>query len=190
MRGSSTSQTASDVQNPLPGLLHTPLGLALLELQGAINLPAPEEEETAPNSGAADAVSDQKETTTPIGRLVFPDYDPDRAADGNKTWMKRAYLYVGPHQRLTGEVQALAKPLAVIRPRRPVMPCSRTSALEGEEEEDVNMNDPSLNDDDGHSARHADENGCEELEIAEIIRYKLIFSSRPEPIAAGIKELD
>ncbi len=84
--------------------------------------------------------------TTSIGRLVFPDYDASDTS-GNSAWMKRVYLYVGQHQRMTGEVKKLVKPLAVIRRR------------DGRESE-----------------------GEDELEIVEIVRWKVLFSSRPEPV--------
>ena len=62
--------------------------------------------------------------------------------------MKSVHLYVGQHQRLTGEVKKLPNPVAVIRKR-----------------------------DRGEAAAEG-----EELEIAEIVYYKVIFSSRPEPV--------
>ena len=88
--------------NPLPNLLQTPSGVAILEIQGKINLPEPE------NLTSTNA--------TPIGHLVFPHYRKDDPPT-NVTWMKTVHLYVGRYQRLTGEVKKLAKPLAVIRRR-------------------------------------------------------------------------
>lgn len=128
--------------NPLPTLLQTPSGLALLELQGTINLPAHDDEDAIAVEGAV------KET--PIGRLVFPDFEEGMQGQG---WMKRVYLYVGQHQRLTGEVKKLPKAVAVIR---------RRTAESGEllERQD----------------------GEEELEIVEIVKFKIIFSTRPEPV--------
>ena len=127
----------SHVENPLPQVLQTPAGLAILELQGTIHTP-----ETPPDEGA-NAIS-----STTVGRLVFPDYvkgDPE-----SKAWMKKVHLYVGPHQRLTGEVKKLANPMAVLRRK-----IGTSSAVVGEDE----------------------------LEIAEIIYYKILFSSRPEPVS-------
>lgn len=121
--------------SPLPGLLQTPSGLAILEIQGTIHLPDQ-------GNGSED---EQIET----GKLVFPYYDASHPAE-DQSWMKRAYLYVGKHQRLTGEVKKLSKPVAVIRKRQK----------------------------DGFSA----EDDVEDLEIAEIIHYKVIFSQRPEPV--------
>ncbi|CEJ82241.1 hypothetical protein VHEMI02317 [[Torrubiella] hemipterigena] len=88
------------VPSPLPTLLQTPSGLAILELQGTINLPSDAEGAPLPD--------------IEIGRLHFPDYIPD--AEGS-AWMKRAHLYVGQHQRLTGEVKKLPRALAVVRRR-------------------------------------------------------------------------
>ena len=62
--------------------------------------------------------------------------------------MGRVHLYVGQHQRLTGEVKKLPNPVAVIRKR-----------------------------DRGEATTDGDE-----LEIAEMVYFKLIFSSRPEPV--------
>lgn len=67
--------------------------------------------------------------------------------------MKKVYLYVGKHQRLTGEVKKLAKPLGVIR----------------KAERDENHSDDS-------------QSGEEELEIVDIVKFKLLFSGRPEPV--------
>ena len=129
---------SSRVSNPLPQLLQTPSGLALLEIQGTINMPPinPNIEST----GLAENIS--------IGRLVFPYQSPN---DFSETWMKRVYLYIGRHQRMTGEVKKLPKPLAVVR----------RVAKNGQ---DV-----------------ADEE--EELEIAEIVYHRIIFSNRPEPVS-------
>jgi chromosome transmission fidelity protein 8 len=91
---------SSQVFNPLPRLLQTPSGLAILELQGTINLPSPPEA-----SGLQ---------STSVGRLEFPDYHP-QIPSGDKTWMKKIYLYVGKHQRLTGEIKKLSKPLGLVR---------------------------------------------------------------------------
>ena len=128
----SPAQTAVTTStNPLPRLLQTPGGLAILEIQGDINLPA-----ASPSS-----------STIFIGRLVFPEHSPDESSD-IKSWMKTVHLYVGQHQRLTGEVKKLPNPVAVIRKR-----------------------------DRGEAIAEGDE-----LEIAEIIYFKVIFSSRPEPV--------
>ncbi|KAL9067599.1 MAG: hypothetical protein Q9161_006788 [Pseudevernia consocians] len=117
--------------NPLPQLLQTPGGLAILEIQGSINLP------TASSSSP----------TISIGRLVFLDYITGGSPE-DKSWMKRVHLYIGQHQRLTGEVKKLPNPVAVIRKRE-----SGEAITEGDE-----------------------------LEIAEIVYFKVIFSSRPEPV--------
>ena len=140
-RGRSLDQD----RNPLPQLLQTPSGLAILELQGTINIPLSNEEK-APDSEALSS-------STAVGRLVFPNYDPDDVTEST-AWMKCVHLYVGQHQRLTGEVRKLASPLAVVRRRE--------------------TSDP----DSGETP-----NESEQLEIAEIIYYKVLFSSRPEPMS-------
>ena len=96
--------------NPFPSILHTPTGLAILELQGTFNTP----------------------TTNQIGNLVFNPDDP-----------MKCYLYVGKHQRMQGVVQKLGKPYGVLR------------KSDGEEEE---------------------------LEIVDVVKYKVLFKMRPEPV--------
>lgn len=63
--------------------------------------------------------------------------------------MKRVYFFAGKHQRLTGEVRKLAKPLAVL---------TKAEDAEGEGE------------------------GGEALKVQEVVRYKIVFSQRPEPV--------
>ncbi|KAL8868967.1 MAG: hypothetical protein Q9174_004625 [Haloplaca sp. 1 TL-2023] len=138
-RGSNLNQD----QNPLPQLLQTPSGLAILELQGTINIPLLNKEK------ASDA--EAQSSSTAVGRLVFPNYDPDDVTEST-SWMKRVHLYVGQHQRLTGEVKKLSSPLAVIRRKQAPHSDGEDTSAE-----------------------------VEELEIAEIIYYRVLFSSRPEP---------
>jgi chromosome transmission fidelity protein 8 len=123
---------ASVAAQALPQLLQTPSGLAIVEIQGTVN---------APTNDSA-----------PIGKLMFPHYDSQNPTE-DTSWQKRVYLYVGKHQRLTGEVKKLAKPLAVVRRQE------FQTAIQG----------TSNNTDDA-------------LEIAEIVYYKILFSSRPEPV--------
>ncbi|EKV04897.1 Chromosome transmission fidelity protein 8 [Penicillium digitatum] len=135
-----TTTTASTPNNPLPTLLQTPSGLALLELQGTINIPSGNEEDDLDYSTSTDNPASTFET--PIGKLMFPDYSVHNPDDTR--WMKRAYLYVGRYQRMTGEVKKLPRPIAVLQKRQ------------------------------------ASE--VEELEVVEIVRYKIFFKSRPEPV--------
>ncbi|KAL8946313.1 MAG: hypothetical protein Q9222_007269 [Ikaeria aurantiellina] len=130
--------------NPLPQLLQTPSGLAILELQGTINVP--------PISDEHDEETMAVHPPTTVGKIVFPTYRPDDVTE-SKAWMKQVHLYVGRHQRLTGEVQKLSTPLAVIRRK----PNGDITGSSGEE--------------------------TEELQVAEIIYYKILFSSRPEPLS-------
>lgn len=145
----STPPPNSASRNLLPKLLHTPAGLALLELQGTINLPEHDDENAF---GVSTGFEGKRviEKETPIGRLVFPDYVEGEEGAG---WMKRVYLYVGKHQRLTGEVKKLPRAMAVIRKR---------GGGAGKEGMDVD--------------------GQEELEIVEVIKFKILFSTRPEPV--------
>lgn len=126
------------LNNPLPKLIQTPTGLALLEIQGTLNLPS-----AAPS-----------QSSIPIGRLVFPDYDPGDPT-GSTACMKTVHLYVGRHQRLTGEVKKLPKAIALLK-----------KAKNG----DVEMHE-------GDSKK-----SHEQLEMVEVVEWKIIFSSRPEPV--------
>ena len=91
---------------------------------------------------------------TPIGRLIFPDYLPDQPAE-DTAWMKRVYLYVGMHQRLTGEVKKLPKPMALIQKKKRIG---------------------------GEELAGGTELETEELEVMEIVKWKILFSQRPEPV--------
>jgi hypothetical protein len=95
--------------NPFPPLLQTPSGLAILEIQGTIHVPILQEMEDEPNGEIA-----QKEEATSIGKLVFPYYSPNNPAE-DTAWMKRVYMYIGKHQRMTGEVKKLPKALAILK---------------------------------------------------------------------------
>jgi chromosome transmission fidelity protein 8 len=125
----------SSTASPLPSLLKTPGGLALLDLQGTINHPK------QPNGEPL--IGDFS-----FGRLEFPEYDPDSVIGGT-AWMKRVFLYVGEYQRLNGEVKKLAKPFAIVRKKT-------KQAVEEDE-----------------------------LEVVDIVKYKLLFSGRPEPVGTA-----
>jgi chromosome transmission fidelity protein 8 len=141
--------------NPLPKLLQTPYGLALLEIQGTINLPPHNTDGFAASQRTSDIETDQE---TPIGHLIFPDYHPDTEEPGSAAWMNCVYLYVGKYQRLTGEVKKLPKAIAVIRKR-------------------INEGRDALETTPKETAESA-----EELEIVEIVKWKILFSHRPEPV--------
>lgn len=142
---SPSSKVEIPTNNPLPQLLQTPSGLALLEIQGTIHAPFPQASLDNDSSITAPVQTD-------IGRLEFPLYDPSTPDEEGK-WMRKVYLYVGKHQRLTGEVKKLPKAMAVIRKRE-----STSGSDEG-----------------GKGAG-------EELEIAEIVKWKIMFAGRPEPV--------
>ena len=159
----------SSIASPLPSLLHTPVGLAILEIQGTINIPDLE-------SGA---------TSTRIGKLVFPDYDAERDADREGAWMKKVWLYVG-HQRMLGEVKKLGKPLGVVGRKGTLNESEIDTTSEGKGKSDRDAGDSMDIDQDVEDAlargKEAENHGeVEELEILEIVRWKIVFSSRPEP---------
>lgn len=153
-----TSQlTEKKTVSPLPQLLQTPSGLAVLELQGTINLPEPDD--------ADDATSRERALPIPVGRLGFPDYNPEALDPTSTAWMKRVYMFIGEHQRLLGEVKKLPKPLAVVR--RYVRQPSNGGVMRDQPED------------------HQD-HAAEELEVVEIVKYKLVFAQRPEPITKTV----
>jgi chromosome transmission fidelity protein 8 len=156
---SKTSNIDSNTHNnPLPALLQTPSGLAILELQGTINFPTTTSDDDTEMETLEEPQTEEKEGTktkiieTELGKIMFPDYSDLIDPDSTK-WMKRVYLYAGRYQRMTGEVKKLAKPLAIIQRRQR----STGNGYGGEE-------------------------GQDELEIVEVIKYKIIFASRPEPV--------
>jgi chromosome transmission fidelity protein 8 len=124
--------TTEPTSNPLPQVLQTPSGLAILEIQGRLN----------------STLQTEPGTNLPVGKLDFPLYDASEPAT-NTAWQKRVHLYIGKHQRLTGEVKKLPQAIALVR---------KTDA-------------------DGQA-----------LEVAEIIRYKVLFASRPEPVGTTATE--
>lgn len=148
------SKPTSPVPSPLPHLLQTPSGLAILEIQGTINTPSLAGPDPTLSSSSSTNPS-QPPSTIPIGHLSFPLYNPALHGEEDTQWMKRAYLFVGRHQRLTGEVKKLAKPVAVLRRR-----------ARGGEEDGGGMEG-------------------EALEIVEIVRWKVLFAQRPEPVGGG-----
>jgi len=106
---SASSFDPRRTQNPFPPLLQTPSGLAILEIQGTIHVPTLQDAEDEPNGEIT-----QKEEATSIGKLVFPYYNPNSPAE-DTVWMKRVYMYIGKHQRMTGEVKKLPKALAILK---------------------------------------------------------------------------
>jgi chromosome transmission fidelity protein 8 len=131
-------------------------------MQGSINLPPHEDI----SSGEAGQNAPGTAYETPIGRLVFPEYKHGEDA-GEGKWMKKVHLYIGKHQRMTGEVKRLPTALAVIRRRKEHV----LDAGEGNN---------------GNEGKGE----AEELEIVEIVKYKILFSQRPEPVGGlGHEEL-
>ena len=132
---STSAKASSAVPNPLPDILQTPAGLAILEIQGSLN----------------STLHTEPGANLPVGKLDFPLYDA-KAPASDTAWQKRVHLYVGKHQRLTGEVKKLPQAVAVLR------------KVPGDSA-------------DGQA-----------LEVAEIIYYKVLFASRPEPVGTTSTE--
>jgi hypothetical protein len=140
----NSSSESTTFSNPLPPLLQTPSGLAILELQGTIHVPplSVEDETVMPDFSTTNQVE------TPVGKLMFPSYSASNPPE-DTSWMKHVYLYVGKHQRLTGEVKKLPKAMGIMRKK------------EG-----------------------SGVDGTDELEIVEVVKHKIVFSQRPEPVGS------
>lgn len=132
---SMPAKASGGVSNPLPNILQTPAGLAVLEIQGSLN----------------STLHTEPGANLPVGKLDFPLYNA-KAPASDTAWQKRVHLYVGKHQRLTGEVKKLPQALAILR------------KVPGDSA-------------DGQA-----------LEVAEIIYYKVLFASRPEPVGTTSTE--
>ena len=89
---SAVSNGSFNTSSPLPNMLQTPGGLAIIEIQGSLHTP----------------LADDQADVTDVGKLIFPLYDPEASSD-DVSWMRKVHLYVGRHQRLTGEVKKLGK---------------------------------------------------------------------------------
>lgn len=152
-----STHSQSTASNPLPSLLHTPSGLAILEVQGTLHVPS-----SSSNPDPDAPVIDAAETL--VGHLEFPLYDASASED--TSWMRRVYFYVGKHQRLTGEVKKLLKPIAIIRKRTSDSP-------------DIDVEQPMDIDASADATVRQ-----EELEIVDIVKFKILFASRPEPVGS------
>ena len=73
------------------------------------------------------------------------------------------YLYVGKNQRMAGEAKKLGKPFAIVRKKRKSI-----------EDEEVTVRDTYLTDADA-------------LEVVEIVKFKITFPTRPEPVGKGME---
>lgn len=172
LRYPSTPDPAAQPSNALPRLLHTPSGIALVEIQGTIHFPA-----NPPSSSDLELDSDAAATTTEVGRLEFPLYkvsasgsDRHDGGDGGAEegiWMKKVYMYVGKYQRLVGEVKKLPKALVVIAKSTDQ---SESETVGEEMDTDGVLQAPSQ---------------VTTLDVLDVIRYKIIFSGRPEPVGEG-----
>lgn len=101
--------------------------------------------------------SEEIQSTTRIGRLSFPDYDASTSATLEGPWMKKVYFHIG-HQRMLGQVKKLPKPFGIVG-RRGVL---------GTWNDEMNVDKIE-----------------EELEVLEIVKWKIVFNSRPEPVGDG-----
>lgn len=200
----TTSSTTSNSAppNPLPTLLHTPLGLAILEIQGSLNMPYPSSAQDdvmlidGPGSSSRDGggkddgfggkEKEKEKEKRKIGRLVFPLLESGRDGgvgnggevdeDGGRCggwgygggevkegpWMKKVWLFVGENQRLTGEVRKLERKVGVVR--------RAGGGGGGGNSEDAGN---------GDAGKEEGRTGVE-LEIVDVVGWKVFFGNRPE----------
>lgn len=136
----------------LSSLITTPYGLALLEIQGELNLPhtkpdipldelLPQDQEKMKNFVKVDDIYD----AVKFGHLQFDDKD-----------QLKVTLFIGKSQRLIGNVVKLDVPLGVLK-----VPLKQKSV---EDSDNVDM-------DQDH-----------EIQMIDIVRAKMIFKQRPLPI--------
>ncbi|KAI5961700.1 hypothetical protein KGF57_001634 [Candida theae] len=137
----------------VPNLITTPYGLALLEIQGELNLPhtkpdisldqlSPLDQEKMKNFVTVDDVYD----AVKFGHLQFDSKDESRVT-----------LFIGKSQRLIGNVVKLDIPLGVLKvPLR--------QEIRNEDDDDVDMD------------------AEQEIQMIDIVRAKMIFKQRPLPI--------
>lgn len=143
---------ASHTSNPLPQILQTPSGLALLEIQGKIhvgNLPLIRSsqdlhivDEDQDNSNVVNSGDYRK-----LGSLEFADNGKD------------VNMIIGKHQRLRGKVTELKVPLAVLK-------MDGLSSVQSGSQRTQSGNTQSV----------------KTVPVLEIIKYKILFNTRPEPV--------
>lgn len=177
--------------NALPSVLKTPSGLALLEIQGSIyvgsrplidfghGLGLLQETQQDEDNEEEDKNYLHFDNSTvelqKLGRFDFSNLEKG----GNEV-----LLYIGDHQRLRGKIVQLKTPLAVLQ-MNPHQNCDGHSMGQ---DNDVNMAPPSSNvsidstRDNYHRQVAYDEKANVEIPILEIIRHKLVFATRPEPV--------
>ena len=146
--------------DPLPSLIRTPSGLAVLEIQGTVHTSSASIQDAGLSSSVTESLQEPASHEIPLGRIVFPNYNPSLLGEEDQSWMKRVYLYVGQHQRLTGEVKKLTKPVAVLKKRERRLQTEEGPGIEGHEVSQT----------------------MEELEMVEVVKFKLLFAGRPEPV--------
>ncbi|KAI5970286.1 hypothetical protein CANMA_000638 [Candida margitis] len=136
-------------------LITTPYGLALLEIQGELNLPhtkpdipldqlSPLDQEKMRNFVTVDDIYD----AVKFGQLHFDTKDDSKVT-----------LFIGKSQRLIGNVVKLDVPLGVLK-----IPLNQQKSSR---DEDVDM--------DGGETE-------QEIQMIDIVRAKMIFKQRPLPI--------
>lgn len=153
----------------LPKVLQTPSGLALLDLQGIINIG----KHKLTSSGgfeleSAEEIENQEDDAREsLAMSHVGDFDFSDVENGGS----EVVLKIGKFQRLRGKITKLKMPLAVLRMDPP-----KDAAAPGEE-----VPGSQRTDDLRHEIAN-DRNAGVEVPIVDIIYHKIVFSTRPEPI--------
>ena len=151
-----SQEKSNDRNSSSPNLITTPYGLALLEIQGELNLPhtkpdipldqlLPLDQEKMKNFVTVDDIYD----AVKFGHLQFDSKD-----------QLKVTLFIGKSQRLIGNVVKLDIPLGVLN-----IPVNKeVSSGDGDVEMDID--------------REVNQN----IQMIDIVRAKMIFKQRPLPI--------
>jgi chromosome transmission fidelity protein 8 len=137
-------QQHSATDNLLPQILHTPSGLALIEIQGKIHvgtqplIQSALDLQVVSEEDSRDELVDSSKHRK-LGTLEFSDNGKD------------VNLIIGKHQRLRGKISELKTPLAVLKM------------------DELTHSSPLKND-------------IKTIPILEVIKYKILFNTRPEPV--------
>lgn len=139
----------ADNNNVLPSVLHTPSGLALIEIQGKIHIGNRPLIQSAldlqhlTDEDTEDQCSIDSGQQKKLGTVEFLDNGKD------------VCLVIGKHQRLRGKISELKTPLAVLK---------------------LNAGDET------GSAEQQGDGDIRTIPILEVIKYKILFNLRPEPV--------
>lgn len=158
-------------ESALPKVLHTPSGLALLEIQGTIHIGKRQltssgglgldTQDDEVKEDDDEDMSDGDDDIEEVGKFDFSDLEKGGS---------EVVLQIGKFQRLRGKLVKLKMPLAMLR----IDPGSGESVVEPPGTQEAK-----------EQRFHSIANDCDaevEVPILDIVYYKILFATRPEPI--------